>query len=457
MSESSPSAKTDSSVDDNPAAASYDAESQRAKPPKLNLRILLAIMGFALIVNFVIFFLSIRTSMSFSIPNAENWQDYAYAYLPSVQAFKGGYLPYVDFYFAYPPLFLYALTAFSYLGPSWAPALPSIIAEALTAVPVYLIARRFVSDRGAFLAGLVFVLAPMNLYYADYLWLNPPLTTLFLLVSVYFFLEGRYDLSATTLALSIGFKQTALLALPVLLIFLWRRTSRGRALRYVLLVAAICLVFSVPYLFLSPGRYLVSIFRLPLDYLGGLPQNYYQLIAPTGLVSTVNSATFTGYLHSWSNLQAVNGPVSLILPFFVFFASGAQQAFSDANLGLTVALAVAYLVLLYRAYRKGLVRDETILLYAMCSLLVLFTLDPLYKYYLVGVTPLLVLVAPGKRGLAAFIGLNLVMLLIPRIVASYVPLVVLLWLSVQNVRLSSRQGTGVNETPSKPRPVQPVH
>ena len=384
-------------------------------------------------------------SPGLSIPNAESWQDYAYAYLTSAHAFTGGHLPYIDFYFAYPPLFLYALAAFSLLGPSWAAALPSVIAEALTAVPVYLIAKRFVDERAAFVAGVVFVLAPMNLYYADYLWLNPPLTTLFLLVSVYFFLEGRYDLSAVALALSIGFKQTALFVLPILLIFLWKKTSGRRAFRYLLVVAAICLALSVPYIFLSPGKYFISIFRLPFKGVY-LPQDYYQLVAPTGPVQTINNATLTGYLHDWSSLTYVNGPESLVLPFFVFLASGAKQAFSYATLGLTAVVVVAYLALLYAAYAKGSAKDEkTVLTYVLFSLLVLFTFYPLYKYYIVGIAPLLVLAAPGRRGLAGFLGLNVVLLLIPRVVASYVPLVLLAGLAWTTLRPPPGGGRGAAE------------
>jgi len=421
------------------AGAGSDTASNLAGSPTVpsgrGLLVWLLVISFA--ASFLVFILAI-VSPGFSIPNAEAWLDYAYAYIPSVQAFKAGYLPYANFYFSYPPLFLYALTAFSYLGPSWASALPSVIAEALTAVPVFLIARRFVNVRGAFLAGLVFALAPMNLYYADYYWLNPPLTTLFLLVSVYCFLEGRYDLSAITLALSIGFKQTALLVLPILLLLLWKRTSRRVALRYLTIVAAICLIISLPYLFISPGLYLFSIFRLPLNPFY-LPQNYYQLVAPTGPVSTVNSATFTGYLLAWNNLIYVNGPVSLILPLFVFLVPGAQDAFNYANIGLTAALVAVYLLLLYRTYKKDQAQDRTVILYAMFSQLVLFTFNPLYKYYLVGITPMLVLCAPGKRGLAAFIVLNLVMLLVPRIIAAYVPFAVLLWMSWLSFRLVPRR------------------
>ena len=110
---------------------------------------------------------------------------------------------------------------------------------------------------------------------------------------------------------------------------------------------------------------------------------------------------------------------------------------SDANLDLIGFLALAYLLLLYKTYRKKMVLDQTLLLFAAYSLLVLFTFNPLYKYYLVGVAPLLVLVAPDERGLTVFISLNLVLMLIPRIVGSYVPLAVLLWLTFR-----ARSGAG---------------
>jgi 4-amino-4-deoxy-L-arabinose transferase-like glycosyltransferase len=416
----------------------------------LDLRILLVVTAVAVLCRLVVSWLSVGTSMSLSIPNAENWQDYFYAYLPSVQAFKSGYLPYVDFYFAYPPLFLYVLAAFSYLGASWGAAVPLVVADALTVVPVYLIARRLASEKGALLVGLLFALAPMNLYYADYLWLNPPLTTLFLLVSVWLFLASRYDLSAVALALSVGFKQTALLALPVLLIFLWRRTSRGLALRYLLLVTAICLALSIPYLFLSPARYLFSIFRLPLDSLG-LPQNYYQLIAPTGPVQTVNTATITGYLQTWTRFQDINGPASLILPIFIFFVPSASSVlYSEAGVGLTVVLATAYLLLLYRAYGKHRILDETVLFYVMSGLLILFTFDPLYKYYVVGITPLLALLVRDKRGVFGFISLNLALLLVPRVLGSYVPLITLLCL-VGLARFPWGRRLPANSLPLPPR------
>lgn len=238
----------------------------------------------------------LRIGTGFSPPISGAWEDYTYAYIPTVQAFRGGYLPYRDFFHAYPPLFLYVLTAFSVIPHFWSMALPLVVSDALTVFPVYLIARRLSGEREAFLASLLFALAPVNLFFVDLLWLNPPLATLFLLLSVHHLLEGRHDESAITLALSIGFKQTALLALPIILLFLAKKTSRKNVLRYFLMVAALCLAFSVPYIFLEPKRYLYSIFRVPLGAWGDLPDNYFQLgfTNPPGS-GTIDTATLGGY------------------------------------------------------------------------------------------------------------------------------------------------------------------
>ena len=245
--------------------------------PKIarNLAVLLLISFFSKFWLFAFCIGSARTG--FSLPFSEAWEDYSYAYVPTVQAFKAGHLPYRDFFHAYPPLFLYVLTLFSFLSYSWSMALPMIISDALTVLPVYLIGKRLLSERDAVTASLLFASAPINLFYIDYVWLNPPLTTLFLMVSVYFLVEGRYDISAFTLAASIGFKQTSLLALPIVLLYLAKRVSRKDALEYLLIVASVCFIFSVPYIFVEPRLYLFSIFRVPISAWENLPANYFLL------------------------------------------------------------------------------------------------------------------------------------------------------------------------------------
>jgi 4-amino-4-deoxy-L-arabinose transferase-like glycosyltransferase len=346
-------------------------------------------------------------------------------------AFRAGNLPYASFYFPYPPLFLYALTAFSYLGTSWGPAVPLVLADALTVVPVYLIARRFLSERAAFIASLVFVVAPLNLLYADYVWLNPPLTTLFLMVSLYFLLEGRYDLSAVALAVSIGFKQTALIAAPLMLVFLWRKSSRKVAARFFLLVAAVCVVFSIPYILVSPALYLASMFRVPMQYFGGLPASYFQLgvIAPSTSISTINTATLPSYDQVLAHVLGVGYPATLTGPIFAFLLPAlAQGYYSISQDVLVIVLLAAYVFTTIRLYRSKLTDDGALVRYLVCGFLLFFALYPVYKYYVVGVTPFLVLLGARKRDWGAFLGFNLALIVVPSVFASYLPLAALAWL-----------------------------
>jgi len=402
------------------------------KSGRLNTRLLLIVVAAAVAVKFGVFGLSVGTSTNLSLPNAENWQDFSLAYMPAAYAFRSGFLPYGDFFYPYPPLFLYLLTAFSYLPlPSWSGAIPLVAADALTVVPLYLIARRFSGESNALLASTLFILAPTNLYYADYLWLNPPLTTLFLLVSLCFLIEKRYDLSALTLAVSIGFKQTALLALPVLLLVVWKG-NRGRAgaMRYLLITASACLLVSLPYLFTSPGAYLASIFRVPTElWTAQLPSSYFQIGVGTGTPVSFN--TLNWMTSKWQLVaSAINAPVSLGLPVFIFIIpSGLAWVYGTYYTDLLwFVLIIGYLLLMRRVWKAPQITGTDALRYIIYALLFLFTIYPSYKYYAVGVVPFLVLLVRGKKDVLGFIAFSFSLLFVPRYLSSWVLLAALVWL-----------------------------
>jgi hypothetical protein len=395
---------------------------------------LLVLVATSIAVRFLLFVLSIQSGMGFSIPYSEAWKDYAYAYVPTVRAFVSGYMPYRDFFHAYPPLFLYTLTLFSFLPSSWSMALPLVISDALTVVPVYLIGRRFLDERGAFVASILLALAPINLFYVDYLWLNPPLTTFFLMISACFLLQGRYDLSAVTLALSIGFKQTALVAVPIVLLFVAKKASRKGVLRYFLIVASICLAFSIPYIFAEPRLYLYSIFRIPYSLWPQVPENYFQLgfTNPSGLttVGTATTTTLDWLQAKWTRYAAFQGGMTLTLPIFIFLLPEVSLGiYDEANLVLETILFAAYAFLLYAAYRREQLGQAVLVRSLLCSLLVLFTFNPVYKYYVVGITPFLSLLVQSRRDAIAFVIFNVVLLLIPRLLTPYLLLLLLGWLA----------------------------
>jgi hypothetical protein len=412
-----------------------------AKSGGLNVRLILILVAAAVAVKFAVFGISVWTSMGLSIPNAENWQDFSLAYMPAVAAFRSGFLPYNDFFYTYPPLFLYAQTAFSYLPlPTWSGAIPLVAADALTVVPVYLIARRFWGERNSLLVSILFILAPTNLYYVDYLWLNPPLTTLFLMVSVYFLIESRYDLSALMLAVSIGFKQTALFALPIMLLLVWRGPKgRSEAIRYLLIATVVCVLVSMPYLFISPGAYLASIFRLPTDMWAiRLPSNYFQIGVGTGTPVSFN--TLDWLTSKWSLLSAgVYSPVTLALPVFIFLVPSAYSWVYSSSSALSIAgylvIAVGFALFLRSFWKRGSFDQTDVLKYVLYTMLLVFTFYPLYKYYVVGLVPLLVLTVRNKRDAIGFIVFSLVLVLVPRYLASWALLVTLVWILRRDVTL----------------------
>ena len=392
-------------------------------PKSLSILLVVSIIG-----KFLFFMLSIESVRTgFSLPISEAWKDYAYAYVPTVQAFKEGYLPYRDFFHAYPPLFLYALTLFSFLPYIWSMALPLVISDALTVMPVYLVGKRLLSERYAFITSLLFALAPINLFYVDYVRLNPPMATLFLMASIYFLLARRYDFSAFTLAISIGFKQTSLLALPLVLLFLAKKLSHKMALRYFVIIASVCFAFSIPYILVEPRLYLYSIFRVPISSWGELPENYFQLgfTNPPGS-TTIDTATLDWYELKWMKYVPLNAPASLSLPIFIFLLpETTSDMYFKVDVVLMIVLLAAYGLLLYKTRKKEQFEETALIKYLLYSLLVLFTFNPVYKYYVAGITPFLSLLVQKRRDIVAFEVFNFALLAIPRVLTSYLLLLLL--------------------------------
>jgi hypothetical protein len=397
---------------------------------------LLRVLIISALVALAICYLSVQTSMSISWSNAEAWQDYSLAYVQAANYLKSGILPYANYFYAYPPPFLYALTAFSLIPYSWGAAVPLVSASVLTAVPVFLVGRRVFGERVAVTAASLTVFAPISLFYSDYLWLNPALTTLFLMLSIYFLLEGRLDLSGLLLALSIGFKQTALVALPIILIYVLRKTNRRAALRYLLLVAGIAVVYSLPYVVVVPKFYLFSFFRIPTQFWGSLQGYYFGLGFPGPVPPLPGSyvATLQGIETVWNLFANPNSAASLVLSTMVLFLPNAPaSAYPLAELSMNLVLVLGYLSLLLVLYRRSGIDESTLLRYLMYGMLLLFALYPVYKYYLVGVVPFLALFSQDRKSVTAFMGFNLVLLAIPRVATPYLVLGLFLWMTSHDI------------------------
>jgi 4-amino-4-deoxy-L-arabinose transferase-like glycosyltransferase len=261
--------------------------------------------------------------------------------------FISGKTPYQNFSYAYPPLFLYLLAPFASNSlPSWTLALPFVVLDAASVIPVYLIARKLTGHREALIASITFAIAPINLWYNDFLWLNPPPMTFFILLATYAFLSERYTSSFACLAVATLFKQIALSLFPVFFTTLLIKSVRKEVIRDSLLYGAICFLGSLPYIVTIPRIYLSSL---------GLPG-----IAPEWPMSTYQFSS----------------PTSLAIAFGASF-------YEPAKFLLGVALLISFEILCFRIYKGRSTSDISFLTSITYALLLFHALFPrgIYKYY----------------------------------------------------------------------------
>jgi hypothetical protein len=124
------------------------------------------------------------------LPDLEAYTDFRDLYLKClVNPFLLGSPAYnLPIVYNYPPLFLYTLAVFGLANFAWSPAIPLVLFDALTVLPLYLIAKEFLfsgNNKAAFAVSLIWIVNPINLFYDDFIWLNPGPTTFFLVLGTF--------------------------------------------------------------------------------------------------------------------------------------------------------------------------------------------------------------------------------------------------------------------------------
>lgn len=362
-------------------------------------------------------------------PSIEAYTDYRDLYLPCLVSpfLKGANLYHLfGVTYNYPPLFLYILAAFaSIANVIWLPALPLVLFDILTVVPVNLIARDFVfsgNEKLAFAVSLIWAANPINLFYGDLMWLNTAPTTFFLILAVYLFLKESWLASSLALAVSTGLKQVSLIFFPVLLIFLYR--SKGVSKKFVIFSSTYILsliIISTPYVFTETQYYFWSL-GLPLL---GIPASApsVQPTFSTSLSEPVRITTFLGYV-----------------------STRAAKFVSESYLYLDYVLAavMAVLLLIYLAvgsvqFRSSSAKSKNaaesnfsgeVLLFTLAILLIFLALygGGIYKYYFVTVTPLATLLFTKKSAMIVLEATMVFLFLAPREITPWVAVFLLFFI-----------------------------
>jgi len=343
--------------------------------------------------------------------NLEAYSDYRDLYLKClVNPFISGSGAYnLPIVYNYPPLFLYTLSVFALDTAAWSPAIALVLFDALTVIPVYLIARDFLfsgNNKAAFAVSMIWVFNPINLFYNDLMWLNPGPTTFFLMLGIYLFLKQKWALSSIALAVSTGFKQTAVILFPILVVMMWKTIGfTKKTIAFITLYVSSLVVISTPYMFQIPQTYFwalqLPIFGNPPGAGPSAPATFvYDLSQPTRLTS------FLG-LVNFANLK----PLAVATyPY------------------LNYIFAISYAALILQMYfTKRKLTNRDYLLYLFTALLLFFTFfgRGVYKYYFAGITPLALPLFSSRKGAIVFEAFSLILLLIPREVTPWMALLLI--------------------------------
>lgn len=327
------------------------------------------------------------------------WTDFYSLYAHQLAWVGQGLIPYKDFDFTYPPLFLYALVPFFAVGGAQASSLPIVLTDALVAPLVYGLGRTLSGEKNAFLSAVAYALLPIALVNEGYLWLSSEPMLFFMLLGIFMMYKKRYWPSAISLGIAILFKQQALFALPAVLYYMFRGEGI-RAWKPIAILVAVVSLTSLPFLILTPVRYvwMVSYGVVNLGFHPVMVQLNSTFVASTEIC---NSA-----LTSAPTYACLAIPTPLITAFFNALGWVSQ----------ILALPLVAITLVGLASSKN--RDEEIgMLFAWSSLACLAVFSSfvfqVYPYYIIPVYALLLPSAKSKLNIASVAFLSTLAMISP--------------------------------------------
>ncbi len=192
---------------------------------------------------------------------------------------RGG-TPYVDFIDPKPPLIFFTLAAPSALGLEIPGGLLLVgLCNFLSALLLFKMGRRLYGPLPGFAAGLLFL---VNMALAEgFFILTEPFTVLFILLSAYALLfEEKYLLSGLFAGVAVGYKQYALLLIPLALFYACRqRRLKSFAPFMAGLLLPLLAIFGAIFLFYGPAAGASSLYwsfgvadsYMTSGYLGDIP------------------------------------------------------------------------------------------------------------------------------------------------------------------------------------------
>jgi len=138
--------------------------------------------------------------------------------------------------------------------------LPVIIADLAIGLLIYRFILKHTQNLESARRGLsLWLFNPLVVFVSSIYGMFDSLPTLFTLLSISYFTEDRYDLSAVCLAIGIAFKTYPIITVPLLLMFLSNMGMKSRAVRYLKVISLVLLSFSLPFLLWDWRSYVCNV------------------------------------------------------------------------------------------------------------------------------------------------------------------------------------------------------
>ncbi len=230
------------------------------------------------------------------------------------EAFNGRYL--------YPPTFYYIINIFS----NWtvfSAAIVMFICNCLTGYFLFHLAKKFgANGRSAKIIMALSLLAPINLYYSDFIWQNSGIVTTFIVLSMLMISKEKFGWGMFWIGFATTIKQIAMLYIPIFVLGIvykskqkeirdykhkwtfieyFKSISWADLFYYSSIPILVFICFSYPFIFTNSNEYLQLIF----GSLSGMPNTENIAIIFKDIVPVTTNFTFLGYFPDLSKIQDI--------------------------------------------------------------------------------------------------------------------------------------------------------
>lgn len=215
---------------------------------------------------------------------------------------------------------------------------PSIIADIINALLIFLIAKKFSSSKKALLASTFFLINPAILANSTFWGQAESFMTFFLLSSFYFLLRGNWWMAAILIGLGQTVKPIAIFALPIYFLYIMRIGNFMKIFSFLIIIFLTILIVFIPF---NNGqnivefvieRHLITANQYPYTSLNAF--NIWAVISPFWVS---DSLTFLNISYHMWGLIGFGVIYSILLVFILLHKKG------NYPIILSFALSICYL------------------------------------------------------------------------------------------------------------------